>query len=58
MQMRIVQFFYFNEHVHQDTTILYSEKQHCTTFNHLLLRGRKKMSPELWKIFEVSFIRS
>lgn len=41
MQMRIVQFFYFNEHVHKDTMILYSEKQHCTTFNHLLIRGGK-----------------
>lgn len=48
MQINTVQFFCFNEHVPKASMILYSEKQHSTTFNHLLNR-EKKIHTELWQ---------
>lgn len=41
MQINTFQFLHVNEHVHKDIMILYSEKQHSTTFNHLHSREKK-----------------
>lgn len=54
MQINTIQFFYFNEHVPKDIMILYSEKQHSTTFNHLLSRERKKNTLNFGKIYYIS----
>lgn len=41
MQINTVHFFYFNEQVHKDIMILYSEKQHSATCNELLSSEKK-----------------
>lgn len=55
MQINTVQFFYFNEQVHKDIIIPYSEKQHSTACNEVLSREKKRHT-ELWQTF-ISLIR-
>lgn len=48
MQINTVQFFYFNEQVHKDIIILYSEKEKKKTFHNFEPPAQQREKPVHW----------